>query len=401
MRLCLSLLVATTALSPTVFGQDFVVPTGQTVVYDTTIGPLQVTNFVIQPGAQLRVVGPKPFVVEASQGILIDGLLNLSGHDRPDVATLQSGNIPELGAAGVAGGGRGGVGSGLTTTSTPLGGPGFGAFDKPGVGGFGGEAGFGVGPKDAYRGAGGGGGRLGPDLPLQTLPGLVGLNAQSGFDGGALAQGASIGAMPPRGGLRGPSPFVDSNPNNDFWGFKANPMSGGVTPGELRRPRAGTGGGAGGDGVQSAVFPAQPWSPASDKKGCGGGGGGGLGLMKARYVSVGLEGRIQANGGKGGAGENQVFLDHIGGGSGGGSGGFLVLQGDLIDLSLASPDCMRALGGAGGPGQAGAGSTGAGGDGGAGVIQLHVEKPNHLLLPAGKTVADLSVPDAHVLLPIL
>ena len=394
-------LVASLLLGLPALAQDFVVPTGQTVVYDTTIGPLQVTNFVIQPGAQLRVLGPKPFVVQASQGIVIDGLLDLSGQSRPDVATLQTGQIPEVGAQGVAGGGQGGVGSFLTTTSTPMGGAGFGGFGQVGLGGGGGEAGFGVGPKDAYRGAGGGGGRLGPDLPLQALPGLIGVVGQAGSNGGSLAQCATLGLMPPQGGAPGASAFVDGNSANDFWGVKVDPMTGAIIQGELRRPRAGTGGGAGGDGVQSAVFPATPWTPASDKKGCGGGGGGGLGLMKARFVSVGLEGRVQANGGRGGAGENQSFLDHICGGSGGGSGGFLVLQADLIDLSLASVDCLRALGGAGGAGQTGAGTIGAGGAGGAGVIQLHLQNPNHLVLPACQTLADLSVPDAHVLRPIL
>lgn len=393
-----SLFAVLSVLSLAARAQDFIVPTGQTAVYDTSLGPLQVTNFVIEPGAALRVVGPKAFVVNARQGVVIDGLLDLSGFDRPDVQTLQTGNQPELGASGVAGGGRGGVGSSLTTTSTPAGGTGFGSLDSAGGGGLGGEAGFGVGPKDNYRGAGGGGGALGPDLPLQAGPGLVGLVAEAGLNGGSGATGAVLGLLPPQGGARGPSAFVDGNPNNDFWGIKFDPVSGAFIPGELRRPRAGAGGGAGGDGVPSATFPAQPWSPAADKKGCGGGGGGGVALMQGRYVLFGAGGRIHADGGAGGAGESVTFFDRVGGGSGGGSGGYLVLQGGVIDMSLAAPNCLSAVGGAGGAGQAG---VGAGGAGGPGVIQLHVSKPSQLILPPATTVADLSLPDAHVLLPVL
>lgn len=375
--------------------QDFVVPAGQAVVYDTTQGPLAVDNFIVQPGATLRVVGPKPFVVNARKAMLVDGLVDLSGGDRPDVATLHTGNQPEVGAPGNAGGGFGGVGSFNTVTSTPMGGAGFGHFGLPGLGGAGGETGFGNGSLDNYHGAGGGGGALGPDEP-GAGPGLA---AQGGHDGGFGATGAVFGLQPPQGGARGPSPFVDGNPDNDFWGVKPDPA--GAVLGELRRPRAGTGGGAGGDGVQGPAFPALPWTPSSDAKGCGGGGGGGLGLMKARFVAFGPGGRIVADGGDGGAGEAEVFTSHAGGGSGGGSGGFLVLQATVIDLSLAAPDCLSALGGRGGAGKLGTGGPGAGGDGGPGVIQLHAPTPGHVLLPAGTAVGDLSVPDAHVLLPIL
>ena len=358
-------------------------------------------NVRIEAGATLRVQGPNAFFLHAKGSFEIDGLVDLSGLDRPDVATLGTGNQPEVGAAGVAGGGFGGVGSFLTTTSTPMGGAGFGAFGQVGLGGGGGEAGYGLGPTDAFRGGGGGGGALGPDLPAQALPGLVGILPQSGYDGGQIATGAVFGLNPPQGGQRGLGAFVDGDASNDFWGLRLDPVTGVVTVGELRRPRAGSGGGAGGDSVKTSTFPPLPWSPLTDKKGNGGGGGGGLGLMKARLVRLGSAGAIRADGGDGGAGESVLFLDHVGGGSGGGSGGYLVLQGAHFDLSQASADCLSAVGGAGGEGKSGAGSMSAGGDGGAGVIQLHYLHPGALILPSGSTLAELSIPDAHQLLPIL
>ena len=374
---------------------DFIVPSGQTLVYDTAQGPLQAHNFVIEPAAELRVVGPRAFVLEATGGIVLDGVLDLSGFDRPNVATLSTGNQPEVGAAGAAGGGSGGVGSFLTTTSTPAGGVGFGSVMLPGGGGRGGEAGFGVGPSQNYRGAGGGGGALGPALPGQ------GLGAEPGTAGGAGSQGAVSGLTPAQGGAPGPTAFPDGDPTNDFWGVAVDPVTGAVTLGELLRPRAGTGGGAGGDGVETASFPPLPWTPATDKKGCGGGGGGGLALMRARFVTVGPGGRVVADGGAGGSGEVKSFLDSIGGGSGGGSGGMLVLQAGWIDLSLAGADCFSAVGGAGGPGSGPGNAVGAGGAGGPGLVQLHLQNPANLILPATASLADLSRPDAHVLRPVL
>ena len=382
---------------------DFIVPSGQTVIYDTLLGPLSVDNFIIQPNAILKVLGPNPFVLNAKQGIVIDGILDLSGFDRPDIPTLSTGDQPELGASGAAGGGAGGVGSFVTTTSTPFGGSGFGGFQIVALGGSGGEAGHGsaFGPKDNYRGAGGGGGALGPNLPQQALPGVVGITAQSGFDGGLGAKGVVFGFSPPQGGRPGPNLFLDSDPGNDFWGVKVNPVSGLVRIGELLRPSPGSGGGAGGDGVKSDVYPPISWTVGTDKKGCGGGGGGGLGLIKGRYILVGAGGQVLANGGSGGSGENVTSTDHIGGGSGGGSGGYLVLQGGIIDLSQAAPNCLSAVGGHGGKGKNGYASTGAGGEGGAGIIQLHTKTPGKVILPLGSSVADMSIPNAHLLLPIL
>lgn len=399
--LVLALSSAPAALAPPTALADFVVPAGTTQVYDTLQGPIVVDTFRIEPGAVLKVVGPKPLRIEAKLLVEIDGLLDLSGGHAANVATLGTGNQPELGAAGSAGGGQGGAGSWLTTTSTPAGGAGFGGFQVLLGGGTGGESGFGAGSIPSWRPAGGGGGALGPDLPLQAQPGLVGILAQDGEDGSTQATGAMLGLQPPQGGQRGAGAFVDGDPTNDFWGLRLDPLLGVLIQGELQRPRPGVGGGAGGDGVPAASFPHPFWQPATDKKGCGGGGGGGLGLIEGRVVRIGPGGAIHADGGDGGRGELQTAFSVAGGGSGGGSGGYLVIQGRNIDLSQAGPDCLSAVGGRGGEGVSGAGSTSAGGDGGAGVVQLHTFGPAGVLLPAGTSLADLSVPDAHLLLPVL
>jgi hypothetical protein len=120
-------------------------------------------------------------------------------------------------------------------------------------------------------------------------------------------------------------------------------------------------------------------------------------------LSVGPAGRILANGGDGARGESTSGFDNVGGGSGGGSGGMLVIQAAQMDFSQASLDCLSARGGRGGPGQGntfGQG-TNAGGMGGPGLIQLHNANPlTSVLLPAGLNLADLSAPNAKLLLPL-
>jgi hypothetical protein len=137
-----------------------------------------------------------------------------------------------------------------------------------------------------------------------------------------------------------------------------------------------------------------------------------------------------ARGGHGGGGENTNFLDRVGGGSGGGSGDHVVLESAaFIDMSqVPAGPAVRAILATGGEGGAGAsdqgGSStgfekpqnldacppgypktglnaclghvhGAGGDGGPGIIQLHTPRGlsgGDILLPPGKTLADLCQP---------
>ena len=99
--------------------------------------------------------------------------------------------------------------------------------------------------------------------------------------------------------------------------------------------------------------------------------------------------------------ENTSGINRVGGAGGGGSGGMWVLQAEQIDLSTASAGAISALGGPGGPGAANLpGADGSGGQGGPGLVQLHVPDGDaaHVLLPVGMGLAELSAPQAHVLL---
>ena len=49
-------------------------------------------------------------------------------------------------------------------------------------------------------------------------------------------------------------------------------------------------------------------------------------MLISPRIALRGDGAVRANGGRGAVGENTFFLDHIGGSSGGGSGGYLVLQ---------------------------------------------------------------------------
>lgn len=446
---------------------DWEVKAGQVVILDTTVtaivggpgfvpseqqivvgGVVDVRNFRVAQGGTLKVQGPNPMTLLASGTVEINGLIEISGADSRGVGSLGTTNIPEPGSTGIAGGGKGGTGSPLTNASSPRGGPGSGAFNQPDLGGQGGETTFwtgGGGSVDARRGTGGGGGRFGPD---QFAAGsstildqkFIGLDAEKGFNNLFVPVGtqpAPIGAVtgqaPPLGGAVGPSPFVDPFSNNDFYGRSFDSTTGTITTGELTQPWAGAGGGGGGDAAFSngAPFPVVPFDPSGDEKGAGGGGGGGsmqvLALGTIKFGSVGV---IRCRGGTGGGGENTNFVDRVGGGSGGASGGHVVLQtAAKIDFTSATSTTQVSIfttGGQGGAGkddiggakigQAGAQETvpnadacpvnttqqpclgpisGAGGDGSPGLIQLHT--PNGLgggdiLLPAGRTLADLCKP---------
>lgn len=408
------------AFSPLTSGQDLIVPSGNTVVYDTaTSGPINVNRFIIEPSASFIVTGSAPLKISAAS-VEIDGRLVASGFDSTSVPTLNTTNIPELGALGSAGGGQGGTGSANTSESTPAGLKGEESFgiSFPGIapgGGQGGETSFAAqGPNspDDRRAAGGGGGALAANQPVSSNPFAPenrGLAAQAGMDGGATGTGAISGNARAAGGLPGLPLFQDSNPNNDFWGTKVTPL--GTIIGEAARPLPGRGGGGGGDAVRSATFPLNPFLVTGDEKGAGGGGGGGLVLIATRSFRLGPNGRLIANGGDGAGGENLIFFDRVGGGSGGGSGGWIVLDAAEFDLSSAADASITTVGGRGGPGfndrhpggPFGNDIDGAGGNGGPGVIQLHVPSglEGALNLPSGKTLEDITSPTGHVLLPIL
>ena len=394
------------------FAQDLIVPSGTSMTYDTSAGgPLVLGRFEIEENATLVVTGARPFTVVAAD-VRIDGTLQASGVDSPGVLTLNTTNVPELGASGVAGGGSGGVGSPAVAQSSPAGGPGWSAYDlAAGVsngGGGGGESTFNPmsSMSGARRGAGGGGGALAADRP--AVPGApfapenIGLIAHGGMDGSPLGFGAQSGTPVAQGGASGTPLFSDGDPTNDFWGRML--VGGTVRVGEVRRPEPGRGGGAGGDAINSTVFPPTPFTASGDEKGAGGGGGGGLVAIAARRVVIGSTGQILANGGAGGGGENTIFFDRIGGGSGGGSGGWIILDALEIDLSEAGSESIQAIGGRGGVGRHNVfDQEGAGGNGGPGVIQLHTPSGGmgEIVLGSGASLSDIATPGPYVLLPAL
>lgn len=408
MRTSIHLSLCLTLLSTPLTAQDVVIPSGSSVWYDTERGPVRVDSLTIESGARLHVRGSLPFWLEASDSIVIHGELDCSGEDAADVFTLNTTSQPEPGAAGGPGGGAGGTGSRGTSTSTPQGSQGRAPASSLGLaGGGGGETTFALGVlPDNRRAAGGGGGVLGPvqlEHPDLEHPSNRGMIAQRGGDGAPAGLGALSQLSPAAGGSVGVSGFVDGNDGNDFWGRRldtsASPPQ--VIAGELLRPIAGQGGGAGGDAVNSSVFPPLSFDPGGDEKGAGGGGGGGLCVLRTQELVVHSGGRILADGGHGGSGENTQFMDRIGGSSGGGSGGMIIIQAELLDLHAASSEALSARGGYGGASAVTSPLSHAGGDGGPGLIQLHT--PDGTLaavtLPAAMGLDDLSAPNALVMLP--
>ena len=416
---------------------DWVIPAGQTIVLDTTVaiivggpggvptttqtvigGVINLRDMTVMAGGRLVFQGPNQVKILATGTVRIEGEVRLDGLSNPGVVTLNSNFTPEIGAPGTAGGGRGGVGSPLTTASSPGGLPGFGPFDVAGLGGQGGESAYGVGSVNDRRPGGGGGGRFADFAPISTQPAIrhcpdqssLGLDGERGFDGSPLGTGAITGLMPAQGGAAGSGPFADMTRRNDFWGravqdFESGPQ---LLIGELPGLWAGYGGGAGGDAYNSSTFPTNPYNPFADDKGAGGaGGGGGIEICALGPIVFAGDCLLSANGGLGGGGENTAGLNRVGGGSGGGSGGHIVLQSltaiDLSALNMSNGPFITAFGGQGGAGkneQGGAKAGGiataphfdgihsdvancpnpplfvdiecAGGDGGPGVIQFHV-----------------------------
>jgi hypothetical protein len=377
-----------TDLQPITGGPGGVATTQVTVLN----GQLDVNDLWVRPGSVVRVLaGDKPLTIIATGDVIIEGTIEISGFDAKDVFTLLTPNQPELGALGPAGGGQGGTGSPLTSASDPQGGPGDGAFGAEAAGGRGGETGYDGSPTDQQlrRGAGGGGGRFGPDFGTEA-----GEMATAGDPGHPLGKGAlSGGSAPAQGGQPGTGPFLDGDPGNDFFGNKAVFLASVLTdvvPGELGIALAGAGGGAGGDSIEGDSFPTIPFvlpGPVyKDRKGAGGGGGGGqLQVIALGRIIFRPGGRILCGGGDGGQGESAAGAFHLAGSSAGGSGGHVILQSATqIDFTnggttLVAEEFVQARGGIGGIDdgtQYLPAKLSGGGNGGPGVVQLHVPDPN-------------------------
>ena len=358
-------------------------------------GNLSVRNIRIEQGARVRVQGPNPLNIYATGTVDIQGELDISGFNGRDVATINTGNLPEPGGSGTGGGGSGGTASLVTDSSTPRGGMGEGPFRELGRGGQGGESGFAPKAlgKDARRPGGGGGGRFAPDTGE--------LQARAGFDGHPMSTGAESGTMPAAGGRPNDGPFTDGRPENDYYGV-APLLDGdgnlvGRLVGELQRPWAGAGGGAGGDALPSSQFPTPGWGPASDEKGGPGGGGAGrLWIRALGPIVIGPQGVVRAVGGRGGVGENTLFLDHVGGTGGSGSGGHVILESaSSVEIQGSANTALLAEGGPVviGPLADIPPNISYGGSGGPGIIQIHVPGPEQGF-GATADEADLILPEA-------
>lgn len=410
LAVALTALLATTSSAQT----DFIVPAGQTVTYDTAQGPIEARDVLVEPGGVLRVVASpsglfgtfQPLRVRASRKLRVDGTIELSGAAGSDAELFLVNALPVHGGAGGVLGGRGGFGNPNTSTWSTRGGRALGFLGTvhP-FAAFGGESAYGLASQSLRRAGGGGGGALGPDEPLPFPPTAlqnVGRIAFDGRDGSTTATGAESLALVPRGGAKAQLPFVDGNPANDFYGRALDPISGAIVQGELSSPTPGRSGAGGGNSIASTTFPPSfPWSDQQQSVGGGGGGAGGLAILIAPRVEIGTTGRVRANGGAGGAGENSNGLDRIGGGGGGGSGGMILFQARVIDLTQAQAGAVSALGGRGGRGANNVfDAVGGGGNGGPGLIQFHVPLgASSVQLPSGLTLSDVSTPTAKLLIP--
>lgn len=421
---------------------NWVIPAGTTTILNTdtdTIvsdtgasqtvvnGVVNVADFIVEENATLRITGVNPCQIFATGIVDIRGTVDIRGLDALPVAQLNSPNNPQPGAGTLGGSGKGGRGSPLTTTSTPKGEDGFGPGNTPGVGGVGGESGFRTGNSEESRRGGGGGGASFADPVQLAATGQTGNNiiAIKGFDGAPGADGALDGpggtgfpfTQGPQGGPPGPTVFVDPDDDNNFFGLQFDPGADPVSQvddtfivGELSEPGAGYGGGGGGDTIRAAQFPAPTFVLGNEKKGGGGGSGGGqLQILSLGNIILGADGRILANGGRGGEGESTAGTNQVGGGGGGGSGGHVILQTSAnLDLSatMLGTNVISAIGGNGAVGKGDSNTgQGAGGRGGVGVVQIHLRNfDSAVILPVGQTNAASYIdavtrPDAWRLFP--
>jgi hypothetical protein len=232
----------------------------------------------------------------------------------------------------VCGGGDGGDGSPSETLRDSQGEIGKGPFQAPGGGGVGGLLSCAA---ICNRGSGGGGGALAtqgdPNYKVKTT-GSGTSNPQPIFQqqvgvGGLGCTGVSgNGNRTLLGGASGPSVFMDSREDNNFWGAAINYRNQLRITGEMAAPMGGGGGGGGGDLSYNNNCDTQAPNFQSDSSGGGGGGGGGVLVVKALGpIIIRASGRINADGGHGGGGEIGGSCNE-GGGGGAGAGGMVVLM---------------------------------------------------------------------------
>lgn len=270
--------------------------------------------------------GTRPMVWLVRDEFRVDGLLSVRGGDGARVDTLNSANFPTANGIGVCGGGNGGKGSPSSTTRSPQGESGFGAGQTPAKGGGAGTLSCNA---TCNLGSGGGGGSLATqgDPFYKVLRGTGSLfQQQEGLGGNGCTGNAGAASRSLAGGAAGARVFTDARSDNDFWGVGINRQRQIRIRGELAAPVGGAGGGGGGDRAPAPDCAINASSFVNDNKGGGGGGGGGVLIVKCLGpIIVGTRGRIEADGGHGGGGE-QAGSCNQGGGGGAGSGGMVILM---------------------------------------------------------------------------
>ncbi len=346
-------------------------------------GVFNFTEFVMESGSSLRVVGSRPLFIYATKSIRIAAgptpqtptAINASGASGRSLFTVPNlgGQVANGGKAGPSGG-DGGNGSphdsGRSGIQSVNGGdPGRGPFQTQGAGGQGGMTAGPPGSSSDPTGGGGGGGS-------HLTQGRNRNNRNRDANGCLQADGETGGKGTPAGPAGGVQ-FQDPDETNNFYG----------RGGEFDVADAGGGQGGGGGGDQLGE-PSPPATSNTDDSGAGGGGGGGMVYLAALgNIIVEENAIVDCSGGAGGGGSNNGE-SKWGGGGGGGAGGTIILH-SLGTINVAG---ILSVGGGftsgdptgGQPGQV-SNNTYVGGWGGSGVIQI--EGPNRqiagaILIPA-------------------
>ncbi len=306
-------------------------------------GVFNFKNVSIPQGVTVRGTGPNPMVWLCSGTFNVSGTLTVSGGDGARVDTLNSANFAKAGGVGVCGGGNGGDGTPSATLRDLRGGSGRGPMQAAGKGGRGGYLActsgcyIGSGYNSSGGGSGGGGGTMATQGDLNwrgTIPGGISPNTvgQTSFQqvlgyGGAGCSGSSAtrsGYL--AGGEPGDLLFTDTRQDNNFWGSAIDVNRNLRITGELSIPVGGGGGGGGGDTSPTQNCTLTGADPKNDYSGGGGGGGAGVLIVKAlQEITITQTGKIEANGGQGGGGE-QVGACGEAGGGGAGAGGMVILM---------------------------------------------------------------------------
>ena len=288
---------------------------GQIISIDTDqYSVLYFKNFTLEENWKIKPTGSQPLIIKVLGDMIINGEIDCSGADGVDLSTNI--NDTPSGGVGVCGGGSGGNGGSVSQIAT----------------------------NGSEGGASVSGGSAGPSTSVTM--------GQGGGGGGAY--GDTGGGKDPKDG-------------DDSTGGAGGPKGTHVIDDAFTEVGGGSGGGGGSVFSNSAV---------EDSAGGGGGAGGGvIDIVVLGDVTIGINGKVLANGGSGGG--NNTGLRAGGGGGGGGGSISLFALGDIVNDGLIEAK----LGAAGATNAANGGDGGAGGNG-------HTWVTDNDLVPAGAGTID-------------